>query len=475
MRKPVSSKKCLSAPLRRGEYIFKRDQSLRVDSRTTNSELISWCPVTAEPFRRVFTACFLERFTLLRCWGKPHQSVIPLSSFRTILLCVLARFILAVCSLEWSAAQVQKGSVDPAEIFQRGQRELQQGHIEEAERDFRAVLSLDPKAASAYANLGVIHMRRKQWNAALEMLHQAEHLAPQLAGIRLNIGLVYYRQNDFQAAIAPLTSVVRDAPESAQARYLLGLCNFFTEHYKESANVLGPLWTQQSGNLSYLYVLGIAANKAGLSSLEDRALGRLVEIGQDTAEFHLLMGKALLNRQEYDGAIQQLKRSAEVDPKLPFVHFNLGLTYVEQNDMKNAKAEFLRDVAIEPDLADNYTELGLLAYQQQQDLEAETNFRKALKLNPRDPNAHFYLAKVFQHRSKFAEALRELDDAMKLAPKSQSVHYVRGQVLQRLGRASEAKAEMSNASRLSNEAINKSLKEREQMPLPNPELRSEPQ
>ena len=318
-------------------------------------------------------------------------------------------------------------------------------------------------------------MRRKQWNTALEMLHRGERLAPQLVGIRLNIGLVYYRQNDFQAAIAPFTAVVRDAPESAQARYLLGLCNFFTEHYKESAAALEPLWPQQSGNLSYLYVLGIAANKADLSTLEDRALGRLVEIGQDTAEFHLLMGKALLNRQEYDGAIQQLKRAAETDPKLPFIHFNLGLTYVEQNDMQNAKAEFLRDAAIEPDLADNYTELGFVAYQEQQDQEAETNFRKALKLNPRDPNAHFYLAKVFQHTSKFVEALRQLDDAMKLAPQSQSVHYVRGQVLQRLGRGSEAKAEMAIVSQLSNEAINKSLKDREQMPLPNPELRSEPQ
>jgi tetratricopeptide (TPR) repeat protein len=372
-------------------------------------------------------------------------------------------------------AQTQPRNPDAGELFKHGQQELQQGRLDAAERDFRAVLSVDPQAASAYANLGVIQMRRKQWASALQMLHQAEHLAPQLAGIRLNIGLVYYRQNDFQAAISPFTSVVRDVPESGQARYLLGLCDFFTEHYTDSAGVLEPLWSQQSNNLNYLYVLGIAANKAGLSKLEDRALGRLVEIGQDSDEFHLLMGKALLNRSEYDRAIQQLKRVTDAGSKLPFVHFNLGLAYIEQNDLEKAKAEFLSEMSIEPDLADNYTELGLVAYQQQQYEEAEARFRKALTLNPHDANAHFYLAKVLQHQNKFTAALQELDKALRLSPQSQNIHYVRGQVLLKLGRSSEAKAEMATTNRISSEEISKSRKGRENMPLPNPELRHEPQ
>ena len=78
----------------------------------------------------------------------------------------------------------------------------------EAERDFRQVLAADPNAAGAYANLGVIHMRRKQWPQALAMLHKAEELAPAIAGIRLNIGLVYFRQNHFGAVPSALYGVV---------------------------------------------------------------------------------------------------------------------------------------------------------------------------------------------------------------------------------------------------------------------------
>ena len=172
--------------------------------------------------------------------------------------------------------------VDPQSAFQQGEAALRAGKLDQAERDFRAVLAANPQDAGAYANLGVIYMRRKQWQSALEMLHQAEHLAPTVAGVRLNIGLVYYRQDNFPAAIAPFESVVRDVPSSYQARYLLGLCYFFTDRYADAVTALEPLWAQASNQLNYLYVLGIAAGKAQRSDLEQRALGRMAEIGQDS-------------------------------------------------------------------------------------------------------------------------------------------------------------------------------------------------
>ncbi|MGH9638297.1 MAG: tetratricopeptide repeat protein, partial [Candidatus Angelobacter sp.] len=192
-------------------------------------------------------------------------------------------------------------------MFHDGEIQLKANHLDGAERSFRGVLALDPQAAGAYANLGVIAMRRKQWPLALEMLRKAEHLLPQVPGIRLNVGLVYYRQNNFRSAITPFESVVRDVPDSYQARYLLGLCYFFNERYAEAAAMLEPLWPQASTQLNYLYVLGIAAAKSSHPELEQRALGRLIEAGQDSPELHLLLGKAHINREEYDAAIKELE------------------------------------------------------------------------------------------------------------------------------------------------------------------------
>jgi tetratricopeptide (TPR) repeat protein len=363
----------------------------------------------------------------------------------------------------------------PQQLFQQGETALRDGDLNHAERAFRSVLALDPGSAGAYANLGVIYMRRKQWPQALDMLRQAESLAPTVAGIRLNVGLVYYRQNDFQKAIAPFESVVRDLPDHYQGRYLLGLCYFFTERYADSATTLEPLWTKASGQLNYLYVLSIAANKAGRADLEQRALVQLVETGGNTPEFHLLMGKAHLNREEYDDAIAELAQAAKAAPILPFVHFNLGLAYLKKRDLEHAQAEFLKDIAVEPDVAYDYDQLGLLYSLEQQDEKAERMFHQALRLDPRLGSSYFQLARVYQHQNQYAQALTEIDAAKKLNPESQAVHYVRGQILQKLGRVQEAKTEMQQYTAMSNAAREKRHQELESPSIPDPQLTQEPQ
>src|ERR1700722_11178850 len=95
---------------------------------------------------------------------------------------------------------------EAAAAFARGQQSLQTGDLPTAEASFQKVLSLDPQAAPAYANLGVIAMRRQQWDHALALLEKAEKLDPRMAGIRLNIALVKYRREDYSGAIPPLES-----------------------------------------------------------------------------------------------------------------------------------------------------------------------------------------------------------------------------------------------------------------------------
>src|SRR5260370_23145344 len=75
---------------------------------------------------------------------------------------------------------------DPQAWFAKGQAALQNGDLDAAEAAFRRVLAADPRAGSAYANLGVVAMRRKDWDQAIERLHRAERLEPKMAGVRLN-------------------------------------------------------------------------------------------------------------------------------------------------------------------------------------------------------------------------------------------------------------------------------------------------
>jgi tetratricopeptide (TPR) repeat protein len=363
---------------------------------------------------------------------------------------------------------------DSRQLFVEGESALRNGDLETAEKRFRQVLEVDPQSAGAYANLGVIAMKRHQWKQALPLLRKAEEHAPQVAGIRLNIGLVYYRQADYRHAIAPFESVVKDQPDLLQARYLLGQCYFFTERWVEAVDTLVPLWEQESRDMNYLYVLDIAADKAERPEVRERALARMIEVGGGSPEFHLHMGRARLNEGAYDDAIAELAIAARENPKLPFAHFYLGLTYSKKGDYARAKEELLKDIELEPDVVYNYDELGNVCSLMGQDAEAERAYRKALQLAPQMLNPHMGLVKMYQRQGQWEKALAELDRADKLDPDSSRIHYLRGQVLVRMGRKEEGKKELDRATDLSNASLEQRRREMEGNSLPNPELIEEP-
>jgi tetratricopeptide (TPR) repeat protein len=364
---------------------------------------------------------------------------------------------------------------DPQVWFAKGQAALQAGELDAAETDFRKVTADDPGSGAAYANLGVIAMRRKQWDQALALLQKAEKLDPKVTGIRLNIGLVKYRRGDYAGAIKPLASVVREQPDSQQARYLLGLCNVFTERYADAVAVLEPLWPQQSGDFMYLYVLGIAAHDANRKDLDEKALTRLLEIGGDKPEFHLILGKAYLNREEPEKALPELQRAAAANPNLPFVHFSLAVANLRLDHKEEAEMEFRKDLAVEPDLPDTYEQLGQFYQRAGNNEEAAKLFHEALKRNPQMAASLFGLAKINTQEEKYREALSAIDATLRLAPGSQGAHFLRGQILARLARSEDAQAEFATAKKMVNADLTKRRESLSDERIPNPELTQPPQ
>jgi tetratricopeptide (TPR) repeat protein len=335
-----------------------------------------------------------------------------------------------------------------SDLFSQGEAALKQGDLSTAERDFGAVLSLEPNSLPARANLGVVYMRRHDWIRALEEFRRAEQLAPGNPGIALNKGLIYFHQENYRDAAPEFKSVLAANPSSEQARYLLGLCDFALEQYPAALADLTPLWSSQNSKLPYLYMLALSANKASDARLEQQALEQMYRVGHDTAEYHLLLARAWLARQRDGDAIRELEEALRLNPRLPFAHYTLGDIYARAGKYQEAISEFKADAAIEPDLALNYEELGDVYTKLDRPTDAEHAYLAALKTNTHSARSLFGLAKLYRAEGKLTAALNMLDSAEKLAPESASLHYLRAQVLAALNRRGEAKAEFAESARL---------------------------
>src|SRR5260370_4934165 len=67
------------------------------------------------------------------------------------------------------AAPAAPAARDPQKLFEAGEAALHAGKLDEAERAVRQVVAINPGAAAAYTNLGVIHMRPQHEPHALQM------------------------------------------------------------------------------------------------------------------------------------------------------------------------------------------------------------------------------------------------------------------------------------------------------------------
>lgn len=354
---------------------------------------------------------------------------------------------------------------EQASRFRAGSEALQAGDLDSAERKFQSVLKCQPNAG-AYANLGVVYMRKQNWTAATRALKQAARLAPGMTGVRLNLALVAFRQGKYEEAVPVLKTVWREEPNAIQPAYLLGLSYFFTQKYSEAAKTLHGLWPSLKNDLTYLYVLGLAADKSAQSSLSETAWTRLAEIGADTAQFHLLMGKAYYNRGDPDKAIPEFEAAEKLDPKLPFLHYNWGQACVFINQYERAREQFLKEIALDPEVPFSYGELGRVYDKLGDDAAAERSFQQALKLGPQAAS-YFGLAKIYERRGQLDQALKEVNAAMALDSESTNLHYLRARLLQSLGKQAEAKTEFAEAKRLLEKHRGEDTMERR---LANPEL-----
>jgi tetratricopeptide (TPR) repeat protein len=339
-------------------------------------------------------------------------------------------------------------SPNPASVFESAQRALAAGDYKSAESGFQEVLKLDPQSAAAYINLGVVYMRTEKLDAAIEALESAKKLAPDMVGIDLNLGLAYYRRKEFSQAIPYFATVLSADPHNLQARYLKGMCHFAMDDYGAVVETLEPIAPDQKDDLGFLFALAISYGKINHEEESKKTFAQLVRAGGDSANMHLLLGKAYLDQRENDKARVELEKALTSDPKMPFAHFNLGVSYQRLGKLDQAAAEFEQEMAITPDEPWSYENRGTI-YLDQGDVDhAIAMFEKALALNPRMTLSLAGLGKAYIQKSKPEEAIPYLQRAVALQADNASLHYQLAQAYLKAGRREEGGKELAETKRL---------------------------
>jgi tetratricopeptide (TPR) repeat protein len=201
-------------------------------------------------------------------------------------------------------------------LFARAVELHQAGDILGAIDTYKAALTIAPERTEALSNLGAAYVRLGQFDDAVAQYEAALKVEPMNHSVRLNLALAYYKSARPAQAIPQLKRVLASDPEAKNAYLVLADCYLQTGQDKEVIGLLKPREQMFGADLAYAYLLGTALLYTGDTDEGQKYVDRVFGAGE-SAEAHLLLGIAMLARQDFRGAKDELQRAIQLNPKLP--------------------------------------------------------------------------------------------------------------------------------------------------------------
>jgi Flp pilus assembly protein TadD len=126
------------------------------------------------------------------------------------------------------------------------------------------------------------------------------------------------------------------------------------------------------------------------------------------------LGKALIEADDIEGAIAELRKTAELLPEYASAWGNLGAALGELKDFEGAASALRRAVELDPENAALHSNLGVTCRDQGRLAEAEELLRRAIELDPEFVFGHYNLAHTLLLGDRYREAIEAFEKGQSL-------------------------------------------------------------
>ena len=293
-------------------------------------------------------------------------------------------FICSVCVVLGSPLLIEAQSIPRIpEQTQKGERLLSQGQWEEAIKEFRASLQIEPNRPDLHANLGMAYYFNSDSVSAILEFQEALRLEQDRVDALHGLGLALYDQGDFAGAVKAFRSSSQQNPV---AYYNLG--NAF----------------EQQGE----YSEALEAYKQYLSSTPPSPQTVLLEnaVRQNvfptpaagTALDHFRQGQSCLERKDAAGAISAFLFALRLKPNYVEASNHLGLAFRAAGNLEEAIAAYQTAIRLDAKFSPAYRNLAQ-AFEEKGDRSAAAlGYDRYLLLAPGATDAAEIRAKIAKLR-----------------------------------------------------------------------------
>ena len=373
-------------------------------------------------------------------------------------------------------------SSDSREALQRAASLVQQGRLEEADREVQPALSDPQTRAAACSVLGTIRFQQQRIEEGVRLLQEAIKLEPRLIGAHLTLAQAYLLQGKPDRAMPLLQHVLELDPSNAIAR--MGLVRAQSEKgnyeqaLKSAQPVLAELKESPDGLILLATVCGKTHNRAALAGLADDwsrfsgvptewsikfalqlaqggAVPQAIDILERTKKamapsFELdfnLAGSYLLAK-DSEHALENYDLALGLQPESLLTLKQAAAVAEGQNELERALSYWIRAMKLDPDAPDTLLGFGRVCLMMDLLEDAEPALTKAAALRPNERAYQYTLAAAKVGKRQFEAAQTIMEGLVRQKPHDAQLEYALGSVLYLQGHLAEAAEHLQESIRL---------------------------
>lgn len=396
----------------------------------------------------------------------------------------LSVLLVLVCILLGALSACRTSPQDKeAKYLKRGEALANEKDYPRALLEFRNAAAAMPNDAEPYYQMGLVHLKSRDFSNAARAFQKAITLNPKHAGAQLKIAEILANANDQQFAkdaISRIQTIFGDSPNDPDAIATLAVAEWKLGEPEKASELLEgalkkfPTHLQSSVNLTRMKLKQKDWNGA------EEVLKKAVADAPKSSDAALALGNLYVVLKQPEKAELQFKRALQMDPKNGSALMSWAALQVAAKRLDDAEKTY-KEVAALPERAYKpvhalflyqigrrdaaVAEFEVLAKSDENDREARTRLVQAyfttnrnsdaekvlataLKRNPKDTDALLQRAGWRLQLGKPDDAEKDLKEVLHFATDSALAHFLLARVYETKGLVNNQQQELQEALRL---------------------------
>lgn len=354
---------------------------------------------------------------------------------------------LVLTLLSGSLAHAQSQDVESA--MRLGAAAMQANRYNDAEREYRKVVTVAPENPEGHLNLGLVLLREARVQEAIASLEKAARLEPKLPGPHMFLAIAYFEAGRLDSAKKAVDEELILTPNNVQALTLAGTIAMAMDDPEVAVPPLDRASRLSSDDLDLLDLRGRA-----YQAVAKKIYQRMYQLAPDSWQVHQARARLYDDDRRYKEAADEYEAASAKNPEDLNLYDQLALEYRHLGNLDAVERTFAREKSIAPDDPRALLNLGSIQIERGRASEGLPLVKQALAAEPGNARAYYYLGRGLADTGNDADAVAALERYLAMEPEGdlrEQTYYTMARLYRNLQKPNDARKALDEFQRLKQE------------------------